>query len=658
MEEKESDEIVGDETVSCPVCGKWVKSIFRHLGKSKECKQMISPDDLLKFENIRTLKRKMDVRSNVAKVRKLNPEKAKEQTRQGVKKHRKLHPEKAREETQRGVAKHRNLYPEKAREQTREAVARVRRVEGEEDRLYRFRVDTLFGPVFVCVSCHQRHSQSNVQIFNETIRGKINKKISLEKCIADIKLTSGPVMKGDDGPKQWICKTCLNSYLLKGKLPSFSVMNGLKINETTQERKEQGLDLTDLEGSLVSQKLMFQKIFLMPGSRWAGVMDKQILIPVSTEKIQKFLGQLPKTPTEAGLLAVNLKRKIEYKGAYKSQLINPEKLFKFIATCKAAGHPLYQDVSTRDMEDFEEKCKKSTNDYRLVFGHEDKDDDEDDVDSNEDSNEDSSESEDETADSDTDTDIDSQDDEDSNESEDDKEDSDTDIDSQDDDMAKEARQAMFRLITFFNDVQADKYVLDLQDKFPYIAKLPKGEFVKIGEDEDDDDKNETKDDFLQRSWLNISIFITENLLKIVDEYDNNRLLNKILDEVYRTYTVNCEKFMVDFFHKVFIEADDHRLVVQDYDYDYDEESVEELKEKQRNLREKFKEKMGIDPVDPQFLLDKLESYSTMEGIEHLNLREEITRQGNTLGIRWIPPRAFSNDLICDMIDEKIEECYE
>ena len=321
MEEKESDNI-GDETVSCPVCGKWVKSIFRHLGKSKECKQMISPDDLLKFENIRTLKRKMDVRSNVAKVRKLNPEKAKEQTRQGVKKHRKLHPEKAREETQRGVAKHRNLYPEKAREQTREAVARVRRVEGEEDRLYRFRVDTLFGPVFVCVSCHQRHSQSNVQIFNETTREKINKKISLEKCIADMKLTSGPVMKGDDGPKQWICKTCLNNYLLKGKLPSFSVMNGLKIHETTQERKEKGLDLTHLEGSLVSQKLMFQKIFLMPGSRWAGVMDKQILIPVSTEKIQKFLGQLPRTPTEAGLLAVNIKRKMEYKGAYKSQLIN------------------------------------------------------------------------------------------------------------------------------------------------------------------------------------------------------------------------------------------------------------------------------------------------------------------------------------------------
>ena len=48
----------------------------------------------------------------------------------------------------------------------------------------------------------------------------------------------------------------------------------------------------------------------------------------------------------------------------------------------------------------------------------------------------------------------------------------------------------------------------------------------------------------------------------------------------------------------------------------------------------------------------------MEGIEDLNLREEILIQGKRLGIRWIPPRAFSRDLIADMMDEKIKEYYE
>ena len=83
MEEKESDNI-GDETVSCPVCGKWVKSIFAHLGKSIQCKENISPEDLLNFENIRSLKRKMDKRANAARSRRLNPEKSKEQTRKAA----------------------------------------------------------------------------------------------------------------------------------------------------------------------------------------------------------------------------------------------------------------------------------------------------------------------------------------------------------------------------------------------------------------------------------------------------------------------------------------------------------------------------------------------------------------------------------------------
>ena len=92
-------------------------------------------------------------------------------------------------------------------------------------------------------------------------------------------------------------------------------------------------------------------------------------------------------------------------------------------------------------------------------------------------------------------------------------------------------------------------------------------------------------------------------------------------------------------------------------FNNDKESLEELAEKERNLRENFREKMGVDPVDPEFLLDKIKTYSSMESIEHLNLREEILSQGKRLGIRWIPPRAFSRDLIADMMDEKIEECY-
>ena len=295
-----------------------------------------------------------------------------------------------------------------------------------------------------------------------------------------------------------------------------------------------------------------------------------------------------------------------------------------------------------------------TNDYKLVFGHEDKD--EDDVGSNDNFSDNSEDSRDEEEDGDED-DVDSNEDsnDDSNESEDEKEDSDTDIDSQDDAMATEARQAMQRMIMFYNDVQNNKYVMDLQDKFPSIAKLKKYDLIQIEEDEDDDDEHQTKVDILKRSHLNITIFITETLLEIVEGYDHNKLLNGILDESYRTLTINSEKFLINLFSDLYIGAEDHKAVIQEDDND--KESLEELAEKERNLRENFREKMGVDPVDPEFLLDKIKTYSSMESIEHLNLREEILSQGKRLGIRWIPPRAFSRDLIADMMDEKIEECY-
>ena len=635
MEEKESD-----EAVSCPVCGNWVKSIFRHLGKSKQCKQNISPEDLLNFENIRALKRKLQNRAKVSKFRGLNPEKAKEQARKGMAKMRESNPEKARKQAREGMAQNRAKLRTEA--------------EAEALRLYNFRVDTLYSAIFVCVSCHQRQVQSNVQIFNETVRQKIDKKISLEKCIADLKLTSGPVKKGDDGPKQWICKTCLNSYLLKGKLPSFSVMNGLKLHETTDERKEKGIDLTEFEGSLVSKKLMFQKIFLLPGSRWAGTMDKQILIPVQTDKIQNLLGQLPRTPTEAGLIGVNLKRKKEYKGTHKSQLINPQKLFNFIATCKAAGHPLYQDVSTRDMDDFEEKCKKSKNDHRLVFGDDSSDDDDSSVESfdldnpsdgseetdydrntNDDTEDDSnwesfnSEVSDEE-DSDRDNDVDSE------------EDSDVEDDFKEDENAKIIRKKRTKIL---NDKNVLKHLWNLGEKFPSEAKLRNFELllIELSEDEEvekegEDDPHQTKYDLWDRCYFNISITVTKGLLDIVEEFAEHDLLNTILDEAYQLMTENAEQYLINLWKQLFIVGQHFKAIVQKQDGN-DEESLEELKEKEMSLREKFKEQMGTDPVDPYPLIDMLKMDPAI--VKDL--------------IRWAPPRAFSKHWILQM---QIFEHYE
>ena len=96
--------------------------------------------------------------------------------------------------------------------------------------------------------------------------------------------------------------------------------------------------------------------------------DKQINIPITDSKINETLEKLPRTPNSAGLIGVQLKRKLEYKNTHKHQLINPQKMFLFLDKAKLKGNPYYRDVLTFDA--YRGRCKKSDEEgFRLVFGN-------------------------------------------------------------------------------------------------------------------------------------------------------------------------------------------------------------------------------------------------------------------------------------------------
>ena len=90
------------------------------------------------------------------------------------------------------------------------------------------------------------------------------------------------------------------------------------------------LELTELEGNLISKRIVFMKIFQLPKSRWTALKDKIINVPVNENDILNTITRLPRTPTEAGLVEVDLKRKVEYQNSHKKQLINPEKWFQML----------------------------------------------------------------------------------------------------------------------------------------------------------------------------------------------------------------------------------------------------------------------------------------------------------------------------------------
>ena len=105
----------------------------------------------------------------------------------------------------------------------------------------------------------------------------------------------------------YICGTC-KKHIKQGKLPPMAAANGLRNIPLGED-----LQLTELENNLIAKRIMFQKIYQLPKSRMAACKDHLINIPIGSDDVLNTLKSLPRTPQEAGLLEVKLKRKLDYK---------------------------------------------------------------------------------------------------------------------------------------------------------------------------------------------------------------------------------------------------------------------------------------------------------------------------------------------------------
>ena len=384
------ESMLTDQAASiCPYCKKSFKKVLKHFQTAKTCMNKVTEEEIEYFKKIsndrarenRKRRRETDdpekvrhdnkKRKEAQKLR--DSEKVKDKEKKWRADQKEKNAEKVKEQNRKRKAAQRERDREKMREDHKRYVERHRIIQNEEDRLKKFLQNTLYGAVFICLSCHQRHFQSNVTVFSEV---KKTIKMPLEDCIVEmdpLKNTNfGEVIfskKGENSQtknNQFLCKTCLG-YLKKNKLPPHSVMNGLKLDATDADIEKDGLAMTELENSLIASRIIFQKIFLLPSSRWSGLKDKQVNIPISSSKINDTLEKLPRTPTSAGLIGVQLKRKLEYKNVHKYQLINPQKLFLFIDKAKEMGNPYYKDISTFDT--YKQKCRNLDKDgFNLVFG--------------------------------------------------------------------------------------------------------------------------------------------------------------------------------------------------------------------------------------------------------------------------------------------------
>ena len=378
-DKKEKTNNVDEE--KCPNCKKSFKKLLNHVKQHKICSKMISEETVNDMSKDAEERKKARIRESVASLRgvkrKINEAGFKEEERVRKEDWRKQQMEKdeagfkeeerVRKEDWR---KHQREKDEaKFKEGMRLEKENTRITDTPEKRLKAFREATMFGAIFICVSCQTKHFKSNVLLFDKAMKEKINEKFPIKDCIqANIDLKTNIYIVSEDKEtctKEYICQTCAK-HLRRGKLPSMSAKNNLELHKTDEDLKDEGLSLTELENALIAKNIVFQKIFQLPKSRWSALKDKIINVPITDEAVNNVLQQLPRTPNEAGLIGLELKRRKGMKNSHKKQLINPSKIFKVLMKLKSSKNPYYQNIDSPD--DFQKRCKETDNDgYKVIY---------------------------------------------------------------------------------------------------------------------------------------------------------------------------------------------------------------------------------------------------------------------------------------------------
>ena len=203
----------------------------------------------------------------------------------------------------------------------------------KDDRYLAFKRDIIDGPSFVCHSCNRCLFIKSIRILTKEQLKNLREKLDMPflKVIGFRKL--------EKSPEPTLCINCLKLINNK-KIPSSNVSNGLQL-----EKVPNSLKLTDLEQQLIARTLLFIKIKQLPNTpRMKANFEKIVCVPIELEDIHKTESQLPRHPQNAKIVAVQLKKKLEYKSSHLEQHIRPDMVIKALKTLKKCGNPFYQEI--------------------------------------------------------------------------------------------------------------------------------------------------------------------------------------------------------------------------------------------------------------------------------------------------------------------------
>ena len=226
------------------------------------------------------------------------------------------------------------------------------------------------GPIFGCICCHRTLFKNsvieieNIEKFRDNLNEAFHELFEYSICSYrngdELDIESIPSTRG----KFYLCTTC-KKKLMSGKRPAQSHQNHLEIFDSKENPE---MNLTELESSLISKALVFMKIFKKPKSRMAAIKDRCVCVPIDDQTIHDTLNQLPRTPSEACIVPIKLKRKKEYKNVHLNEYVDVEKMHNALETLKKCGHPEYQFYEPSDYNTYAERCKLSDpQGYKTLF---------------------------------------------------------------------------------------------------------------------------------------------------------------------------------------------------------------------------------------------------------------------------------------------------
>ena len=190
------------------------------------------------------------------------------------------------------------------------------------------------GPYYICSVC-------NRTLYRKTV-------IELKK----IKYVKQHLFTGKMSfdKKEYICKTC-HSKLLKEQVPCQAVYNKLMVDETPPELE----CLEKLEQILISQRIVFEKIVIMPKGQQRKIKGAICNVPVECDHTCNVL---PRPPESSGIIMLKLKRKLDFRGHVYFQAVRPAVILNALNWLRI-NNPLYScitvnieniDINLREMQ--------------------------------------------------------------------------------------------------------------------------------------------------------------------------------------------------------------------------------------------------------------------------------------------------------------------